>query len=137
MITSNPNHNAATGTFTGVLGIARRFWEQVDTDPAMKTARGLYFAADDVAHTVDLTYSDNSNRLRLELRLKPTTDPETISSRLIDLQDRWACLLASVTYAREDHLIRIQAKTHLELTQKPDSAVRAIFDDLKSIVSDR
>jgi len=136
MIMPQPHRNDETRIFSGVLNDARKFWNQFNCDASAKTAQGLYPLANDTARVVDLTYNDQESRLRLELRLKPVHNPETVCSRLVHFQDRWSMLLASVTYDREDHFIRVQSKTVLDPTQQSGLAVRAIFEDLRRIVND-
>ena len=136
MIMQNPQKSDEKRIFTRILKTAGPIWNRFQDDRSATTAKGLYFATDDTSHIVDLSYNDDVNRLYLELRLKPANNPETVCSRLINFQDRWASLLASVTYIREDHLIRVQAKTVLEPEHKPGIAVKAIFEDLKRVVND-
>ena len=136
MIMQNTQISEGKRIFTRILKSARPIWNRFEDDRSATTAKGLYFATDDTAHIVDLSYNDENNRLHLELRMKPTNNPETVCSRLVSFQDRWASLLASVTYVREDHLVRIHSKTFLEPEQKPGIAVREVFEDLKRIVSD-
>lgn len=127
-----PDNNAKF--FMLILKTAELFWNQVDEDKSVKTARGLFFVADDETHIINLAYDDR--KLYLELCIKLSNNPSIIQERLMLNQDRWSSSLASVTYEKEDHILRIKAKTVLEPSQNPDFPVRAVFEDIKSLVSD-
>jgi hypothetical protein len=127
-----PNDN--TRTFSKILKVAGLFCNLFDNDKSERTAKGVFFAADNLAHIINLAY-DNC-KFYLELRLKLSTCPEVIQKKLMLHQDKWSSLLASVTYEKEDRILRVKAKTTLEPAQNPDCSVRAVFEDLKQVVND-
>lgn len=123
------------GLFPRILKTAARFWEAYDSDREAKVAQGLLDVGD-IVRPVDLSYNEKKHQLNLELRMKPSNSQNVVKERLVLSQDHWANLLASVTFEKEDHIVRIRAKTILDPAHNPDSAVKAIFEDLKSILID-
>lgn len=120
--------------FNLILKTAGMFCDLFDVDQSANTARGVFFATGELSQVIVLAYDEP--KLFLELRFKPSISPEIIRERFMNYLDKWASLLASVTYEKEDRVSRVRSKTALEPSQNPAHAVRTVFKDLKSIVGD-
>jgi hypothetical protein len=121
--------------FLRILKSAGNLWTKYDENRQTKIARGL-LGAGDTARTADLSYNDERHQLNLELRIEPSNSPDIVKERLVLSQDHWANLLASVTFEKEDNIVRVCAKTILDPAQNPACAVKAVFEDIKRILID-